>query len=236
MANSTDPAARSVHGTNPQNLVENITRQKIYSMPFWKEKCFGASAERVVDLAYALRDFGGIYGQHLRCTDFMCLVLKLLQIQPEKEIVVGVSLPTPSCIFSFSSTAFSVLWQQALTTLCRVQSSLRTRTTSMCECSAPCTCALSAALSTSTSIWNRSTTTIAASGEGSPRRVPPSLSRARLVYAPATLTAAQLGLLCWRRLVPICCCRLPGPFLLFALARLLSWPSLAGRVPALPRR
>ena len=44
MANTTDPLARSVHGTNPQNLVEKITRAKIYDMPFWKEKCFGVSA------------------------------------------------------------------------------------------------------------------------------------------------------------------------------------------------
>ena len=94
MANRTDPAARSVHGTNPQNLIENITRQKIYAMPYWKEKCFGVSAEKVVDLAYDLRDFGGIYGQHLRCTDFLCLILKLLQIQPEKEIIVGAAAAT----------------------------------------------------------------------------------------------------------------------------------------------
>ena len=95
MANRTDPAARSVHGTNPQNLIENITRQKIYAMPYWKEKCFGVSAEKVVDLAYDLRDFGGIYGQHLRCTDFLCLILKLLQIQPEKEIIVGAAAGHP---------------------------------------------------------------------------------------------------------------------------------------------
>lgn len=26
-----DPLARTVHGTNPQNLIEKITRQKIYN-------------------------------------------------------------------------------------------------------------------------------------------------------------------------------------------------------------
>jgi pre-mRNA-splicing factor 38A len=29
MANVTDPLARSVHGTNPQNLIEYITRQRV---------------------------------------------------------------------------------------------------------------------------------------------------------------------------------------------------------------
>ena len=41
MANRTDPRARSVHGTNPQNLVEKILRQKIYELTYWKEQCFG---------------------------------------------------------------------------------------------------------------------------------------------------------------------------------------------------
>lgn len=41
MANRTDPTARSVHGTNPQNLVEKILRSKIYQNTYWKEQCFG---------------------------------------------------------------------------------------------------------------------------------------------------------------------------------------------------
>ena len=40
MANSTDPLALSVHGTNPQNLIEKILRTKIYANLFWKEHCF----------------------------------------------------------------------------------------------------------------------------------------------------------------------------------------------------
>ena len=88
MANTTDPLARSVHGTNPQNLVEKITRQKIYDMTFWKERCFGVSAEALVDLATELRSFGGIYGGNAKATDFLCLTLKMLQIQPDHEIVL----------------------------------------------------------------------------------------------------------------------------------------------------
>jgi hypothetical protein len=88
MANATDPTARSVHGTNPQFLVERITRDKIYAMTFWKERCFGVSAAALVDLAMEVREIGGVYGGTSRCTNFLCLVLKMLQIQPEKEIVV----------------------------------------------------------------------------------------------------------------------------------------------------
>jgi pre-mRNA-splicing factor 38A len=57
-------------------------------MTYWKEKCFGVSAAALVDLAMELREFGGVYGGTGKCTNFLCLVLKMLQIQPEKEIVV----------------------------------------------------------------------------------------------------------------------------------------------------
>lgn len=88
MANRTDPAAKSVHGTNPQNLVEKILRSKIYQNPYWKEQCFGLTAETLVDKAMELDHFGGTHGGNRRATPFMCLTMKMLQIQPEKEIVV----------------------------------------------------------------------------------------------------------------------------------------------------
>jgi pre-mRNA-splicing factor 38A len=87
-ANSTAPEAHSVHGTNPQHLVERITRDKIYAMTYWKEKCFGVSAAALVDLAMDIREFGGVFGGTQRCTNFICLLLKMLQIQPDKEIIV----------------------------------------------------------------------------------------------------------------------------------------------------
>lgn len=68
--------------------MERITRDKVYAMTYWKEKCFGVSAEALVDLAVDLRAVGGIYGGNNRATEFLCLTLKLLQIQPEKEIIL----------------------------------------------------------------------------------------------------------------------------------------------------
>lgn len=88
MANRTDPAAKSVHGTNPQNLVEKILRSKIYQNSYWKEQCFGLTAETLVDKAMELDHFGGTHGGNRKATPFMCLMMKMLQIQPEKEIVV----------------------------------------------------------------------------------------------------------------------------------------------------
>ncbi|KAL7488760.1 hypothetical protein ACHAW6_014349 [Cyclotella cf. meneghiniana] len=87
MANVTDPLARSVHGTNPQNLIEYITRQKIYDSLYWKEECFGLSASDVATKASELKALGGSYGGNNKPTRFLCLALKLLQIQPDEGIV-----------------------------------------------------------------------------------------------------------------------------------------------------
>ncbi|CAH8332437.1 unnamed protein product [Eruca vesicaria subsp. sativa] len=88
MANRTDPLAKNIRGTNPQNLVEKIVRAKIYQQTFWKEQCFGLTAETLVDKAMELDHVGGTFGGNRKPTPFLCLVLKMLQIQPEKEIVV----------------------------------------------------------------------------------------------------------------------------------------------------
>lgn len=88
MANRTDPSAKSIHGTNPQNLVEKIVRSKIYQHTYWKDQCFGLTAETLVDRAMELDHLGGTFGGNRKPTPFICLVMKMLQIQPEKDIVV----------------------------------------------------------------------------------------------------------------------------------------------------
>ena len=45
-------------------------------------------AELPVDKAMELKYVGGVYSGIVKPTPFLCLVLKMLQIQPEKEIVV----------------------------------------------------------------------------------------------------------------------------------------------------
>ena len=44
-ANMTDPSAATIHGTNPQFLVHNILRQRIYESAWWKEHCFALSGD-----------------------------------------------------------------------------------------------------------------------------------------------------------------------------------------------
>lgn len=45
-------------------------------------------AELLVDKAMELRFIGGVFGGNIKVTPFLCLTLKMLQIQPEKEIIV----------------------------------------------------------------------------------------------------------------------------------------------------
>ncbi|XP_043277442.1 pre-mRNA-splicing factor 38 [Venturia canescens] len=88
MANRTVKDAKSIRGTNPQYLVEKIIRSRIYDSKYWKEECFALTAELLVDKAMELRFIGGVFGGNVKPTPFLCLILKMLQIQPEKDIIV----------------------------------------------------------------------------------------------------------------------------------------------------
>ncbi|KZT69058.1 PRP38-domain-containing protein, partial [Daedalea quercina L-15889] len=87
MANTTVRGAEAIHGQNPQYLVETVIRNRIYESPYWKEHCFALTAESLIDKAIELKCIGGVYGNQ-KPTEFLCLLLKLLQIQPQKEILL----------------------------------------------------------------------------------------------------------------------------------------------------
>ncbi|KWU44174.1 PRP38-domain-containing protein, partial [Rhodotorula sp. JG-1b] len=87
MANTTRAGALSIHGTNPQYLVPTVIRKRVYDTLYWKEKCFALNAATIIDRAVELEAVGGTYA-NTRPTEFICLVLKLLQLQPEREIVL----------------------------------------------------------------------------------------------------------------------------------------------------
>lgn len=82
MANVSDPLANTVSGSDPQNLMEYITRQKIYDGRFWKEECFGLTVADVLEKAATLECIGGLP------THFLALTLKLLQLYPETQLVI----------------------------------------------------------------------------------------------------------------------------------------------------
>jgi hypothetical protein len=88
-----------IHGLNPEvflhqatmanlkSLIEKIIRERIYESQYWKEFCIPLNAATLLDQAVKLKYIGGQYS-NTRPTEFICLAFKLLQIQPEREIIM----------------------------------------------------------------------------------------------------------------------------------------------------
>ena len=91
MANRTVQTAAAVHSIHdPQKLLSNIVRPKIQEDRFWKEFLFGCNAAELVEIAVNhVRCIGATYGGRRRPSKFLCCLLKLLQLGPEKEIILA---------------------------------------------------------------------------------------------------------------------------------------------------
>lgn len=76
-----------IRGQNPALLLETALRDRITDSLYWKEQCFGLNAATLLDRAVELAYVGGTYGVGMKPTPFICLVFKLLQLTPEKEVV-----------------------------------------------------------------------------------------------------------------------------------------------------
>ncbi|KAI5796298.1 PRP38 family-domain-containing protein [Peziza echinospora] len=77
----------TIHGVNPLLLIEKIIRERIFESLYWKEQAFGLNAATLLDRAVELTFIGGQYANQ-KPTPFLCLTCKLLQLQPEKEIIL----------------------------------------------------------------------------------------------------------------------------------------------------
>ncbi|KAG2392777.1 hypothetical protein C9374_011502 [Naegleria lovaniensis] len=78
-----------IHATNTQNLIEQITRNKIFNSVYYKEECFGLNAATLIDKAIALDSIGGTYGGHRKPSNFLCLLMKMLQIEVDMESAIS---------------------------------------------------------------------------------------------------------------------------------------------------
>ncbi|KAL4954090.1 PRP38 family-domain-containing protein [Aspergillus filifer] len=77
-----------VRGLNPAMLFEKAVRDRITESYYWKEQCFGLNAATLCDRAVELSFIGGTYGVSEKASPFLCLAFKLLQIAPDKEIIM----------------------------------------------------------------------------------------------------------------------------------------------------
>ena len=75
--------------TAAQNIssVELILRNRVFNSYYWKEKCFGLTSETIIDKILELKYIGGMNHSSNQPTDFICLFIKMLQLNPSEEIV-----------------------------------------------------------------------------------------------------------------------------------------------------
>lgn len=98
MANRTVSDARTVKGTNPQYLIEKISRSRIYESKYWKEQCFALTG------MLKLRDFMQhilkirlcmFWNSHVHCT-----LLSLTTIQDFCVSIISIEYLLYSLTFS----------------------------------------------------------------------------------------------------------------------------------------
>ncbi|KAF2634759.1 PRP38-domain-containing protein [Massarina eburnea CBS 473.64] len=77
-----------IRGQNPALLFEKGVRERITESYYWKEQCFGLNAATLCDRAAELKFIGGTTGIMGKPTPFLCLAFKLLQLVPEKGIIL----------------------------------------------------------------------------------------------------------------------------------------------------
>ncbi|KAJ5735911.1 uncharacterized protein N7483_001036 [Penicillium malachiteum] len=77
-----------VRGLNPVTLFEKAVRDRITDSYYWKEQCFGLNAATLCDRAVELTFVGGTYGVSEKPSPFLCLAFKLLQLNPERDVIL----------------------------------------------------------------------------------------------------------------------------------------------------
>lgn len=66
-------------------LIENIVRSSIYDSAYWRTTCITLSAASLIEEAVQLQFVAGQVQS--RPSSFVCLLLKLLHLEPEREII-----------------------------------------------------------------------------------------------------------------------------------------------------
>lgn len=80
------------HQAHSLELVEKITRERVFDSVYWKQYCSAdnhLNAATIMDLVVKdVKQIGGLWSGSLRPTDFMCLIIKGLLLGVEKEILL----------------------------------------------------------------------------------------------------------------------------------------------------
>ena len=77
----------SIRGVAPQHLIDTATRHSIYQSVYWNQYCFGLNLVTLIDRVPNLKGVGGVYGMFREPSNFICLFLKLLELEPSKDVI-----------------------------------------------------------------------------------------------------------------------------------------------------
>jgi len=84
-----DPRKKNSLTVSQQQAFDQMTRHRIFQSTYWKEQLFAITTDGIVDKAMELKYVGGTYGPVQKPTRFLCLLLKLMHIQPEKDVIMA---------------------------------------------------------------------------------------------------------------------------------------------------
>ncbi len=70
-------------------LIPAILRDRVLTSRYWREKCFALSTETLIDRASELDYLGFCYGGVNRPTPFLCLLMKMMQLEPDMETLLS---------------------------------------------------------------------------------------------------------------------------------------------------
>jgi pre-mRNA-splicing factor 38A len=70
-------------------LIPAILRDRILSSRFWREKCFALTMETLIDRASEIEFVGFCHGGLNRPTPFLCLLTKMVQLEPEMDTLIS---------------------------------------------------------------------------------------------------------------------------------------------------
>jgi pre-mRNA-splicing factor 38A len=80
-------SGQTIHNTNPLYLLEKPVRDRINDSYYYKEQCFAINEATLCDRAVEMTYLGGTYGQQ-KPTAFLCLIFKLLELLPDRNVVL----------------------------------------------------------------------------------------------------------------------------------------------------
>ncbi len=87
--NATPAYVQHIHGKDPQFLLGKILRLRVYDSNYWKLNCAFLEQDTVVKRMLELQYVGGTFGAYGEPSPFVCILLKMLQVQPPLELVIN---------------------------------------------------------------------------------------------------------------------------------------------------